>query len=113
QSAFSTVTGLRFPARAEYVLWIMWSSGFRVEFAACTRAPAPTAPASVVTAPTAEVFDEISTARPHSSQNFALARRAVPQFTHARGREAPQLSQNFAPGRFSVVHAGQITATWY
>ena len=44
---------------------------------------------------------------PHSSQNLALARSAVPQLGHSRGSSAPQFSQNFAPVRFSCWQAGQ------
>src|SRR5262249_11157165 len=62
---------------------------------------------------TAAASAAASTARPHSSQNFAFGRRAVPQAAQARGSAVPQLSQNFAPWRFSVRHAGQFTASWY
>jgi hypothetical protein len=51
-----------------------------------------------------------ATGWPHSSQKRAAARSAVPQDAHGRGSAVPQLSQNFAVGRFSWRHCGHVTA---
>src|SRR5262245_36348848 len=49
-------------------------------------------------------------AAPHSSQNFAAARRWAPQLAQARGRGAAHSSQNLAPERFSCWQRGQVMA---
>jgi hypothetical protein len=46
-------------------------------------------------------LDPVSDA-PHSLQNFAPGRFAVPQEGHGKGSGVPHVSQNFAPSRFSV-----------
>lgn len=47
---------------------------------------------------------------PHSSQNFAPARRALPQLRQLLLAGAPQLSQNLAPGRNGWPHWLQFEA---
>ena len=57
-------------------------------------------------------FAAVSTARPHSSQNLAFGRRAVPQFAHARGRDAPAALNPAIRSSCAMMSSAITVASW-